>query len=332
MKAIRIHRYGGPEVLQLEEVPSPKCGANDVRIAVNASSVNPVDYKIREGLQRSVVWISRPFTPGMDVSGVILEVGAKVKHLRVGEEVVSSPSHLRQGTFAEEVVVRADEVAAKPKNLTHEEAASLPLVSMTAWFCLVKSANLKPGQSVLVQAGAGGVGSAAIQMARALGAAKVWATCSTRNVELVRSLGATPIDYTKEDFRSVAHGCDVALDSLGGEELWKAVSTVRRGGHVSCITPQFPELAKTWGPWLALIIFGVWAGWVMTWSLMSRFVSVRFVTRFAEADVLRKIVGLIEAGKLKPVVDTVYPLEDIAKAYAHVEGGRTRGKVVVKVR
>ncbi|PZR03965.1 MAG: NADPH:quinone oxidoreductase [Archangium gephyra] len=332
MKAIRIHRYGGPEVLQLEEIPSPKCGPHDVRIAVHASSVNPVDYKIRDGLQRSVVWVRRPFTPGMDVSGVLLEVGAKVKHFRVGDEVVSSPSHLRQGTFAEEVVVRADEVAPKPKNLTHEEAASLPLVSMTAWFCLVKSANLKPGQSVLVQAGAGGVGSAAIQLARALGASQVWATCSTRNVELVRELGATPIDYTKEDFRAVARGCDVVLDSLGGDELWKAVKTARRGGHVSCITPQFPELAKTWGPWLALIIFGVWAGWVMAWALISRLVSVRFVTRFAEGSVLRALVELIEAGKLKPVIDRVYPLGEIAQAYAHVEGGRTRGKVVVKVR
>lgn len=332
MKAIRIHRFGGPEVLQLEDVPTPTCGPNDVRIAVHASSVNPVDFKIRDGVQRAIVWIRKPFTPGMDVSGVVLEVGAKVRAFRAGDEVVSSPSHLRQGTFAEEVAVRADEVAPKPKRLTHEEAASLPLVSMTAWYCLVKSARLKSGQSVLVQAGAGGVGSAAIQLARALGASKVWATCSTRNVELVQRLGATAIDYTKEDYRVVARGCDVVLDSLGGDELWKAVQTVRRGGHVSCITPSFPQLVGKFGPWLAMPVFGVWALWAMAWPWLSRFVSVRFVTRFAHGGILRELVALIDAGKLSPVIDRVFPLEETAAAYSYLETGRARGKVVIRVR
>ncbi len=331
MKALRIHRYGGPEVLQLEDVPTPTCGPNDVRVAVHASSVNPVDFKIREGQQRAVVWISRPFTPGMDVSGVVLEAGSKVTRFRVGDEVFSTPSHLRQGTFAEEVVIRADEVAHKPKNLSHEEAGSMPLVLMTAWYCLVKSAKLQPGQSVLVQAGSGGVGSMAIQLARALGASQVWATCSTRNVELVRELGATPIDYTKDDFREVARGCDVVLDSLGGDALWKAVQTVRRGGHVACITPSFPQLVKKFGPYLALPAFGLWASWATVLPLISRFVSVRFVTRFAYGEVLQSLVPLIEAGKVKPVIDRVFPLEEAADAYRHLETGRARGKVVLRV-
>lgn len=332
MKAIRIHRFGGPEVLQLEEIPVPTCGPNDLRIAVHATSVNPVDFKIREGVQRAVVWISKPFTPGMDLSGVVLEVGQNVKTFAVGDEVISTPSHLRQGTCAEEVVVRASEVARKPKNLSHEEAASLPLVLMTAWYCFVKSARLKPGAKVLVQAGSGGVGSVAIQLARALGAAEVWATCSTRNVELVRSLGATPIDYTKEDYRQVANGCDVVLDSLGGDELWKAVQTVRRGGHVSCITPSFPQLVKKFGPYGAMPVFGVWALWAMAWPLISRFVSVRFVTRFAHGDVLQSLVPLIEDGKIKPVIDRVFPLAETAEAHRYLETGRARGKVVIKVR
>jgi NADPH:quinone reductase-like Zn-dependent oxidoreductase len=332
VKAIRIHRFGGPDVLQLEDVPVPVCGPDDVRVAVHATSVNPVDFKIREGVQRAVVWIRKPFTPGMDVSGVVLEVGAHVKSFSVGDEVVSTPSHLRQGTCAEEVVIRASEVAKKPKNLTHEEAASLPLVLLTAWYCLVKSAQLKPGQTVLVQAGSGGVGSIAIQLARALGAGQVWATCSTRNVELVKSLGATPIDYTKEDFRLIAKNCDVVLDSLGGDELWKAVQTVRRGGHVSCITPSFPTLVKQFGPYAALPAFGLWAAWAMAWPLISRFVTVRFVTRFAHGDILQSLLPLIEEGKLKPVIDRVFPLEQTADAHRYLETGRARGKVVIKVR
>jgi NADPH:quinone reductase-like Zn-dependent oxidoreductase len=332
VKAIRIHRFGGPEVLQLEEVPEPRCGPDDVRVAVHATSVNPVDFKIRNGDQRAVVWIRKPFTPGMDASGVVLEVGAHVKSFAVGDEVFSTPSHLRQGTCAEEVVIRANEVARKPQNLTHLEAASLPLVLMTAWYCFVKSARLKAGQTVLVQAGAGGVGSVAIQLARALSAGEVWATCSGRNVELVRSLGATAIDYTKEDYRQVASGCDVVLDSLGGDELWKAVQTVRRGGHVSCITPSFPQLVKQFGPWGAMPVFGAWAVGAMAWPWLSRQVTVRFVTRFAHGDILQSLVPLIEAGKLRPVVDRVFPLAALAEAHRYLETGRARGKVVIQVR
>lgn len=332
MKAIRVHEYGGPEVLRLEEVPTPTCGPDDVRITVHASSINPVDFKIREGVQRAVVWISRPFTPGMDVSGVVSEVGARVKNFRVGDEVISSPSHLRQGTWAEEVLVRANEVATKPKNLTHEEAASLPLVLMTAWYSLVKSAGLKPGQTVLVQAASGGVGTAAVQLAKALGASTVWGTCSTRNVELVRSLGATPIDYTKEDFRDVARGCDVVLDSLGGDALWQAVKTVRRGGHVSCITPSFPQLVKRFGAYGAMPVFGGWALGAMAWPLVSRGVSVRFVTRFAVGEVLQSLVPLMESGAVKPVIDKVFPLTEVAEASRYLETGRARGKVVIRVR
>ena len=331
MRAVRIHRFGGPEVLQLEDVPTPTCGPNDVRVKVFATSLNPVDFKIREGVQRAVVWIAKPFTPGMDVSGVVLEAGRNVTRFKVGDEVISSPSHLRQGTFAEEVVIRASEVAKKPKNLTHEEAASLPLVSMTAWWCLKKSAKLKPGAKVLVQAGSGGVGSVAVQLARALGASEVWATCSTRNVELVKSLGATPIDYTKEDWTQVARGCDVVLDSLGGDELPKAVRTVRRGGHVACITPSFPQLVKRFGPYAAIPFFGLWATWMTRWALISRMVAVRFVTRFADGAVLEALVPFFEDGRIKPLIDKVYPLSEVAEASRYLETGRARGKVVLKV-
>lgn len=327
-----MHRYGGPEVLQLEEVEPPPCGPDDVRIAVHATSVNPVDFKIREGVQRAVVWVRFPFTPGMDVSGVVTEVGARVTSFSVGDEVFASPSHLRQGCYAEEVVVRAREVARKPKNLSHAEAASLPLVSMTAWFSLVKSAKLKPGQRVLIQAGAGGVGTAAIQLAKALGASEVFATCSTKNVELVRSLGATPIDYTKEDYRVVARGVDVVLDSLGGEHLVAALKLVKRFGHVSCITPSFPELAKKYGIAGGFVVFLLRAAWLTSWFLLSRQVTLAFVTRFAVGSVLAQLGALAEQGKLKPVIDRTWPLAEAAEAHRYAETGRVRGKIVLLVR
>lgn len=327
-----MHRYGGPEVLQLEEVDTPRCGPNDVRISVHATSVNPVDFKIREGMQRAVVWISFPFIPGMDVSGVISEVGVKVTAWKVGDEVFASPSHLRQGTYAEEVVVRASEVAHKPKNLSHVEAASLPLVAMTAWYSLVKSAKLKSGQRVLIQAGAGGVGTAAIQLAKALGASEVFATCSTRNVELVRSLGATPIDYTKDDYRVVARGVDVVLDSLGGEHLVAALKLVKRFGHVSCITPSFPTFAKKYGIAGGFFVFLLHAAWLTVSSLVRKQVTLAFVTRFAVGTVLHQLGQLAEQGKLKPVVDRTYPLSEVAEAHRYAETGRARGKIVLTVR
>ncbi|MDP2270606.1 MAG: zinc-binding dehydrogenase [Archangium sp.] len=154
MRAIRMKSYGGPEVLCLEQIAAPVPGPDDVRVAVHAASVNPVDFKIRSGGQRAVVWLDLPWTLGMDVSGAVLEVGAKVKGLRVGDQVVSSPSHRRMGCYADEVIIRADEVALKPKSLSHVEAASLPLVALTAWDALVSALQVERGQRVLIQAGA----------------------------------------------------------------------------------------------------------------------------------------------------------------------------------
>ena len=241
MRAVRMHSYGGPEVLQLELVPAPTPGPHDVRVAVHAAAVNPVDFKIRSGGQRSVVWLSMPWTLGMDVSGVVLEVGAQVTAFKVGDEIVASPSHRRMGCYAEEVVIRADEVALKPSSLTHVEAASLPLVALTAWDSL-RAMRVQRGQRVLIQAGAGGVGTVAIQLAKHLGA-EVLTTCSAANLELVRELGAkVAIDYRAQDWREVARGCDSVLDALGGEALAFAIATVKRGGRVACITPK-PEVA-----------------------------------------------------------------------------------------
>lgn len=331
MRAVRMHQYGGPEVLKVEELPSPSPGPHDVRVAVHASSVNPVDFKIRAGGQRAVVWLDLPWTLGMDVSGVVLEVGAKVSGFKVGDEVVSSPSHRRMGCYAEEVVIRADEVALKPKGVSHEEAASLPLVALTAWDALVGSLRVKRGQRVLIQAGAGGVGSVAIQLAKHLGA-EVLTTCSAANTALVKRLGAdVVIDYRSQDWREVARGCDAVLDSLGGEDLVGAIATVKRGGRVACITPGLPEFTQKYGAFFGLLIFAGWMGAKMLRARVGRGVTLQLVTRRTNGKTLGEVMRLVEAGAIKPVIDRVFPLAEVAEAHRYMETGRAKGKVVLSV-
>lgn len=312
MRAIRIHGYGGPEVLQLELVPAPTPGPHDVRIGVHAAAINPVDFKIRSGAQRAVVWLSFPWTLGMDVSGEVLEVGAEVTRFKVGEEVVASPSHRRMGCYAEEVVVRADEVAFKPRSISHVEAASLPLVTLTAWDALF--------------------GSVAIQLAKHLGA-EVLTTCSAANVELVKKLGAdVVINYRSQDWREVARGCDAVLDSLGGEALPGAIATVKKGGRVACITPGLPEYSEKYGAGLGLVVFGASIAWRIVAARLSRGVALQLVTRRANGESLDALMKLVDAGALKPVIDRVFPLGEAAEAHRYLETGRARGKVVLSVR
>lgn len=329
MRAVRLHHYGAADELRLEDTPSPRAGPDDVRVAVRAAAVNPVDFKIRSGAQRAVLRLSLPWTLGMDVSGEVLEVGARVSGFKAGDQVVASPSHRRMGCYADEVVIRADEVALKPASLTHIEAASLPLVALTAWDAL-KAMRVQRGQRVLIQAGAGGVGSVAIQLARNIGA-EVLTTCSASNVELVRSLGADrAIDYRTEDWRAVARDCDAVLDSLGGEALLEAISTVRRGGRVACITPGVPEFTKRYGSVLGLLVFAGWLGGTMLRARLTRSVSLQVVTRRTSGQTLGELMRLVDAGALRPVIDRVFPLAEAAAAHRYLETGHARGKVVLQ--
>jgi alcohol dehydrogenase len=332
MRAVQMQGYGGPEVLKLEEIAPPTPGPHDVRVAVHASSVNPVDFKIRSGGQRAVVWLKFPWTLGMDVSGVVVEVGAKVTQFKVGDEVVSSPSHRRMGCYADEVVIRADECALKPRGLSHQEAASLPLVGLTAWDALVSSMRVSRGERVLIQAGAGGVGTIAIQLAKHLGA-EVLTTCSAGNVELVRKLGAdVAIDYRARDWREVARDCDGVLDSLGGEAMTGAITTVKRGGRVACITPGLPEFTEKYGAVPGLVIFGVSMGATMVRALVGRGVKLSLVTRQSNGKKLGELMKIVESGAIKPVIDRAFPLAEVAEAHRYLETGRAKGKVVLSVR
>ncbi|TNE51177.1 MAG: NADP-dependent oxidoreductase [Deltaproteobacteria bacterium] len=332
MKAAIIRSYGAPNVFQVEEFSRPSVGPRDVLIEVHASSVNPVDWKIRSGGQRGAIRYKLPWVLGMDVSGVVAEVGSSVTKFKPGDEVYSSPTHRRSGTYAEWVAIDEDAVALKPKNISHYEAASIPLVGLTAWESLVVKGNLQPGQKVLIQAGSGGVGSIAIQLAKHLGA-YVITTCSGRNIELVKSLGADQvIDYTQENFDEVLSDIDLAVDALGGESMFKARKVLKRGGRLAMLRAALPENTKRFGPNLGLLI----TGWqLVTFILSSRLlygIKASSILRQCSGEFLNQLTNLIEAGQIKPLVDKVFPLDEIAEAHKYSETGRARGKIVIAVK
>lgn len=329
--AIRIHGYGDTSVFRMEAVSREALGPKDIRIAVHASAVNPVDAKIRSGSQRAVIPLRFPTTLGMDVSGVVSEVGSQVQGFALGDEVFASPSHRRMGCYSEEVVVRASECAKKPSNISHEQAAGLPLVGLTAYNALVDHCRVQPGHRVFIQAGAGGVGSFAIQLAKALGA-EVYTTCSTRNLDLVRSFGADhAIDYTKARYEDVAQSCDAALEALGREHLDRTLRTLRRGGRMAAITMSLPYFTKRYGPRLGLVVMATDLLRRIASARLRHGVSLRPVTRRSEGETLAKIAAMVEAGQIHPLVDRVLPLPQVAEAHRYLESGRARGKVILRV-
>jgi len=332
MRAVRIHEYGDPSVLRIDTVPLPEMRPRDLLVEVHATSVNPVDWKIRSGSQRGAVRLRLPWVLGMDLSGVVLRVGEAVTRFRPGDEVWSSPTHKRPGTYAELCCIDEAQAALKPTNLSHVEAASVPLVGLTAWDCLVVAADLRAGQKVLVQAGAGGVGTIAIQLAKHLGA-HVAATCSTKNVDFVRSLGADEvIDYTVDQFDEVVSGYDVVLESLGGDFQRRALRVLRRGGHIASINGGLPEATARYGPNLGLAVVGLQMLGAKMGSRLRRNVKTSIVVRSPDGENLAQLTALAEDGVIRPVVAEVFPLERIADAHRASEAGHARGKIVVNVK
>jgi len=232
MKAFILDRYGRNERLRAGDTPEPEVGDEDVLVRVHAAGVNALDAKIRNGEFKLILPYRLPLILGNDVAGVVERVGARVRGFAPGDEVYARPDSDRIGTFAELVAIKQGSLAHKPKNISMEEAASIPLVGLTAWQALVEKANLQPGQKVLIHAGSGGVGTFAIQLAKHLGAV-VATTTSTENVALVKQLGAdVVIDYKKESFEDVLSACDVVLNSLGEDALFKSLRVLERGGKL----------------------------------------------------------------------------------------------------
>lgn len=333
MKAFQFEKYGKDSELKVAEVDMPKLGETDVMIEVHAAGVNVIDAKLMHGDFKAIIPQELPLTLGNDLAGIVIAAGGGVTKFAVGDEVYASPNQKRIGTFAEYIAVNEKDVARKPKNLSMEEAASLPLVALTAWQSLVEGGSLETGQKVLIQAGSGGVGTIAIQLAKHLGAT-VATTTGARNIDLVKQLGADiAIDYKTTDFEEVLEEYDLVLHSQGAKTLEKSLRILRPGGKLISISgPPDMEFAKDSGlPFpLPLVIKGL--SFKAERQAKKLKVGYSFLLMRADGKQLQEITKLIEAGVIKPVIDTVYPFAETPKALAYVEAGRSTGKVVISVK
>lgn len=333
MRAFVINRYGKKERLHLVEVPQPVVKENDVLVEVHSAGLNLLDSKIRDGEFRLLLPYKPPFVLGHDVAGVVKSTGSKVSRFKVGDEVYARPSNHRIGTFVEYIAIHEDDVALKPKDLSMEEAASIPLVALTTWQALVERANLKKGQKVFIQAGSGGVGTIAIQLAKHLGAT-VATTTSTSNVEWVKALGAdVVIDYKKEDFENILRDYDIVLNSQDAPTLEKSLRVLKPGGKLISISgPPDPHFARELKlGWLLKLIMSL-LSYKVRKKAKRQHVSYSFLFMRAEGYQLSEITSLINSGIIHPVMDTVFPFEQTNEALTYVKSGRAKGKVVVKVK
>ena len=306
MKAMVAREYGSPEVLKLEDVPRPVPKENEVLVRVIAGGVNPVDTLIVSGKYAKEFGTHLPLTPGYDIAGVVEQTGAKITKLKVGDPIYGYI--LWGGGFAQYDIATEGEVAIKPKSLNYEEAASVPLVALTAWQALIDAAKLTTGQTVLIHGGSGGVGTMAIQIAKARGA-RVIATASTANQDVLKELGAdVTVDYTRQKFEDVARDVDVVLDSVGKDTLARSYGVVKRGGFIATLVARLnqSELDKH--------------------GIRGASISVK-----PDANELNEITRLIEAKKIKPVVTEVLPLTEAVKALQQAATHHTRGKIVLKI-
>jgi NADPH:quinone reductase-like Zn-dependent oxidoreductase len=308
MKAARIHAYGASSEIRIEDAPLPVLNDDDVLIRVVATSVNPVDWKIRKGYLKAMIPYEMPLTMGWDVSGIVEKTGPAVTRFKPGDAVYSRPDIVRNGAYAEYVAVRESEIAFKPATISHVEAASLPLVSITAWEALFTTAGLEAGQRVMIHAGAGGVGSIAVQLARIKGA-HVTATASAGKLALVKSLGADEvIDYHAQDFSGLAKDMDVVFDTIGGDVQEKSWATLKPGGMLVSITDRPSEdRAKAMGKRGAFVFIG------------------------PNAAILKDLAGMVDLGQVRPLIAAEYGLNDTARAQDFSETGRATGKVVIYV-
>lgn len=332
MKAFSIDRYGKKNG-RISEMPAPEVGAHDVLVQVHATSVNLLDAKIRTGEFKLILPYSFPLILGNDLAGVVVRVGASVRRFKPGDEVYARPPQARIGTFAELIAVDENALALKPENLSMEEAAALPLVALTAWQVLGDSARLKQGQKVFIQAGSGGVGSVAIQLAKHLGAF-VATTTSTANVEWVKALGAdVVIDYKTQKFEQVLQDYDVVLNSLGADELEKSLTILKPEGQLISIsgppTPAFAQAQKL--PWVVGLVMRLLSSGIRR-KARNKKVSYAFVFMRASGTQLDKITALVESGSIKPVIDRTFTFDSTADALSYVEQGRSKGKVIIKVK
>ena len=332
MRAFVVDKYKKKGALRLAGMPEPELQDNDVLVRIHAAAVNPLDSKLRDGEFKLLLPYRPPFVLGHEVAGTIVRTGSKVGRFKVGDEVYARPRDHRIGAFAEFIAIDEADVALKPKNLSMTEAASIPLVGLTAWQALVEVGKVKPGQKVFIQAGSGGVGTFAIQLAKHLGAT-VATTTSARNADLVKALGAdVVVDYKTQDFEKVLSGYDLVLNSQDSATLLKSAGVLKPGGRLISISgPPDPAFATAFGlnPFLKLVMRLLSLG--IRKKARDLRINYSFLFMRANGKQLSEITSLIESGAIRPVVDKVFPFEATGDALSYVEAGRAKGKVVINI-
>ncbi|ATY32365.1 NADP-dependent oxidoreductase [Sphingomonas psychrotolerans] len=330
MKAYILDRYGKGQALRAGDWPDPFAGPGEVLVEIHAAALNVLDLKIRDGAFKPILPYRPPFLLGHDLAGVVVGVGAGVTRFKSGDEVYARPRDLRIGAFAERITVAEADLALKPTTLSMAEAASLPLVALTAWQMLVDRAQVKPGQKVLIHAGSGGVGTIAIQLAKHLGAT-VATTTSAGNADLVRALGAdVVIDYKTQDFAALLSDYDVAINSLEGDTLQRSLQVLKPGGKLISISgPPDPAFAREQGMnWVLQQLMRMLSSGIRR-KAARRQVDYSFLFMHASGDQLAKIAALVDAGTIRPVVDRTFAFDALDEAMEYLGTGRAKGKVIL---
>jgi alcohol dehydrogenase len=332
MRAMVIDRYGKVP-MRLAEIPTPEIGKYEVLAEIHAASINPVDFKIRDGKVKLLVKYKMPLILGNDFSGVVIKVGAKVTRFKVGDEIYARPRKSKIGTFAEYIAIHEDDIALKPKNLSFEEAASIPLVGLTTYQALIDILHLQKGEKILIHAGAGGIGTFAIQLAKLMGAT-VATTASVAGENLVKSLGADEIiNYKTEKFEEILNNYDAVFDTLGGETLEKSFEVIKSGGKIVSVS-GLPNgrFGKEYGSGFFKTLLFSAASHKLTALEKKHNAQYTFLFMKPSGEQLRIIANFIEAGKIKPIIDRIFPFENAQEAMEFAESGRAKGKIILKIR
>lgn len=332
MKAMIIDRYGKVP-MRMAEVPTPEINEYEVLAEIHAASINPIDFKIRDGKVKMLLKYEMPLILGNDFSGVITKVGSKVTRFKVGDEIYARPRKNKIGTFAEYIAIHEDDIALKPKNLSFEEAASIPLVGLTSYQALHDIMQLQKGQKILIHAGSGGVGTFAIQLAKIMGAI-VTTTASEAGANLVTSLGADEIiNYKTEKFEDILQNYDAVFDTIGGATLEKSFNIIKSGGNIVSVSGMpNARFGKEFGSGFFKTLLFSLASKKLTALEKKHNAQYSFLFMKPSGDQLRTIANYIEVGKIKPVIDRVFPFEDAQKAMEYSESGRAKGKIIVKIK
>ena len=333
MKALVLKRYGGLDQVAFADLPRPALQLDEILVQVHAAGLNPIDTMIPKGTFKPMLKFQLPATLGSDLAGIVMEVGNRVTRFKPGEAVFASIFDLGTGALAEFAVVPEKAAAPKPANLDFVQAASIPMIGLTSWQALKERAKLKPGQKVFIPAGSGGIGTFAIQLAKHLGA-KVGTTTSTGNVDLVRSLGADEVvDYKKQEFEEVLRNYDAVLGAVRGDAIEKSLQILKpKSNIVSLIGPPDAAFARSRGMnCFFTFVFGLLSRKIIR-RARKRGIEYSFLFAHPDGQQLTEIGELLKAGRIRPLIDKVFPFDQAKDALAYLEKGRAKGKVVVQIR